>query len=311
MASNAAPARSTHASRSDRPDPRPRRAVLLVAATALLVASCAMASGPERVLTFEGPESGALFGADDLGEVRIVVTAAFEGDEQAEEDPSVDDLVVLLDGTDVTADAEVAGSVLTYAPEGLEDGERRVIIASQPDTGDDGDNGGDTAEPAAPEPLETFTFAIDTVPPDIELSAPEGPLVAGQEVTFAGLTEPGATVQVNDVETTADDDGHFEVVLDAAPEGPVQLAATDPAGNRSQDEAAFVVVPSRATTDEVRAVHVSFCGWASPALREPVLQQIEDGLVTAVQLDLKDETGKVGYATENEFAQMIGADSPD
>ncbi len=305
MTANAAPAASTHPSRSGH---RSRRAGLLLTAAALLVASCAMASGPERVLTFEGPESGALFGADDLDEVRIVVTAAFDGDEQAEQEPSVEDLVVLLDGNDVTADAEVGGSVLTYAPDGLADGERRVVIASRPDAGDDGDG---AAEPAAPEPLETFTFAIDTVPPDIELTAPEGPLVAGQEVTFAGLTEPGATVQVNDAEAIADDDGNFEVVLAAASEGRVELTATDLAGNRSQDEAAFVVVPSRATVDEVRAVHVSFCGWASPALREPVLQQIEDGLVTAVQLDLKDETGKVGYATEVEFATRIGADSPD
>jgi hypothetical protein len=70
-------------------------------------------------------------------------------------------------------------------------------------------------------------------------------------------------------------------------------------------------VPSRAEVDEIRSVHVSFCGWAAPSLREPVMQLVEDGLINAIRLDLKDETGKIGYDTEVAFAEQIGSDTPD
>jgi hypothetical protein len=46
-------------------------------------------------------------------------------------------------------------------------------------------------------------------------------------------------------------------------------------------------------------------------MREAVLELIDDGLINAVQLDLKDETGKVGHATEVETAALVGADEPD
>jgi hypothetical protein len=53
----------------------------------------------------------------------------------------------------------------------------------------------------------------------IELTEPDGAVVAGQELTVAGTTKPGATVAVGDTSTTADEDGAFELVLDTAPEG--------------------------------------------------------------------------------------------
>jgi hypothetical protein len=263
----------------------------------VLAGACSAAPAPEEQLGFEGPESGELLGAADVEETALEVHAAGEHDADA-----LDDLAVLLDGEDVTAEATRDDGVLRYPLDGLEDGPWTVTVVESHELESDAD--------ADPEPMHEWAFTIDTEPPTIELTEPDGAVVAGQELTVAGTTEPGATVAVGETSTTADEDGAFELVLDTAPEGALELSATDPAGNTSEDEMSLVTVPSRATADEIRSVHVSFCGWATPSLREPVLELIDEGLITAVQLDLKDETGYVGYDTELEMAELVGADEP-
>jgi hypothetical protein len=277
----------------------PVRHLVALLGLAVLVGACSAIGGPPRTLSFEGPAEGQLFNAETIDEARFeAIAEAQQGDEV-----SVDDLVVLLDGEDVTDDADRGSDRLVYVPGELGDGTYTVVIGSQGPV-DEGE------EPSEVEPLHEWTFAVDTTPPDIELTSPDGAVIAGEPLTVAGLTEPGATVEVAGSSTTAADDGSFEVVLDEAPEGDLQLVAIDAAGNRTSDALALVAVPSRAVVDEVRAVHVSFCAWATPSLRDPILQKIEDGLINAVQLDIKDETGTIGPATEVEMAARVGADQP-
>jgi hypothetical protein len=277
----------------------PIRHLAVVLALALVAGACSAIRGPSRTLTFVGPEEGELVNAEALGSLRFeVVAEAQQGDEV-----SVDDLVVLLDGEDVTDAADRGSDRLTYEPGELPDGQRTVAIASV--EGSDGE-----VEPEV-EQLHEWTFEVDATPPELELTAPDGAIVAGEPLSVAGVTEAGATVEVAGGSTTAGGDGSFEVVLDAAPDGDLQLAAIDQAGNRTSDAFSLVAVPSRATVDEVRSVHVSFCAWATPSLREPIMQQIEDGLINAVQLDLKDESGKIGHDTTVELAARVGADRPD
>jgi hypothetical protein len=276
------------------------RHLVAVLALAVLLSACSAIRGPSRTLAFEGPEEGELYNAETIQDARFEVVA----EAQQTEEVSVDDLVVLLDGEDVTTDADRGSDRLTYVPGDLPDGERTVAIGS---VGDDEDA---QADPEV-EILHEWTFAVDTTPPDLELTLPDGAVVAGEPLTVAGTTEPGATVEVGGESTTAGEDGSFELVLDAAPDGDLELAAIDAAGNRTTDAMTLVAVPSRVELDEIRAVHVSFCAWATPSLKDPVLKKIEDGLINAVQLDLKDETGKVGHDTEVEMAALVGADSPD
>jgi len=288
---------------------------------------------PERSLTVSGPDDDALLNADQTEALSIVVAI-----DNPDDGFDLDDLRVLLDGDDVTSAAELQTDRLSWTPGELPDGERTITVASAPESAvdtepaddqdggaadDDGaadsangaaDDDGEQPEPAAEPELEIlreWQVTIDTTPPEITLTSPDGAIVANQDVIIAGSTEPGATVQVGELETTADAEGNFEVALDAVPEGALQLVATDLAGNETADEASFMVVPSRVVADEIRAVHVSFCAWATPSLREPILQQIEDGLVTAVQLDIKDETGRVGPETEMDLALRSGADQAD
>ena len=55
------------------------------------------------------------------------------------------------------------------------------------------------------------------------------------------------------------------------------------------------------------AVHVTARSWADPAVREPILELARSGLINAVQLDIKDESGEVGYASTVPIAGTTGA----
>jgi hypothetical protein len=275
--------------------------LLTVAVATLLVGGCAAMSTPSRELAYSGPEDGTLVNAADLGDLAFEVSASSD---DPEADVEVSDLALLLDGEDVTGDAEVDATSLRWAPGQLPDGQHTVTVVSQPEP-EEGE------DPAEPEELHTWTFEVDASPPELELTAPDGAIVAGEAVMIAGVTEPGASVQVGDQEVTAGDDGTFAVELPSAPEGDLALLATDAAGNTTGSETSFVVVPSRVEIDEVRAVHVSFCAWASPSLKQPVMDAIDAGLINAVQLDLKDETGHIGFDTTNELAARAGSNQPD
>jgi hypothetical protein len=279
--------------RRGRPDPT--RLLAAGLGLGLLASACSAAPAPTERFDFAGPEAGELLGASDLEDATIEISAAGEHDAEA-----LDELALLLDGDDITDDATRDDTVLAYPLEDLEDGPWTVTVVEAHQLEEESD----------PEPVHEWSFTIDTVPPEIELTQPDGAVVAGQELTVAGTTEPGATVAVGEESTTADEDGAFELVLGTAPEGKLELTATDRAGNTSGDEMSLVTVPSRASADEIRSVHVSFCGWATPSLWDPVLELIDDGLITAVQLDLKDETGYVGFDSGVEMAEKVGADEP-
>jgi hypothetical protein len=59
--------------------------------------------------------------------------------------------------------------------------------------------------------------------------------------------------------------------------------------------------------EEIRGMHMAFWAWPDPELREPILDLIDEGKVTAVQIDLKDEGGQLGYESEVPLAQEMGA----
>ena len=257
----------------------------------LALHACSAAPAPETVWSFDGPDE--VLNAETVDGAQFVARA----DDDAPEGP--EQLRVFLDGEDVTEQASVDDRELVFAPNPFDDGERAVAIALA--ARDEGDE---------PELLHEWRVTVDTVPPEVELTAPEGAVVAGEPLTVAGTTEPGATVAVAGAEASADDDGAFALELDEVP-GEATLTATDAAGNVTEQELTLVTVPSRVEVDEFRSVHVSFCGWATPSLREPVLELIDQGLINAVQLDLKDETGKIGFDVEHEMAGLVGADEPD
>ncbi len=296
------------------------RTLAVLALFAVLLAACttggevtggeapdgAVSESDEPGLTFDGPDEGALINAEELDQLSFAVNAPGDAD-------AVADLVLRLDGSDVTAEAEVTDDTLTYAPDTLPDGQREVAVAETVGEGEGSRVEGEAGEgEGEPEVLHTWRFEVRAEPPSLELSSPVGPLVAGEPVTVAGVTEPEATVAVGAQEAIADADGDFEFDLDEAGEleeldGELTVTVTDVAGNTTESVASFAVVASRVEVDEIRTVHATFWAWATPDLREPIVEMIDDGRINALQLDLKDEGGHIGYDSEVELARQIGA----
>jgi hypothetical protein len=243
------------------------------------------AQDEDAALEFDGPDD-VLFNAETVSDAVWQVQG---------EDGVPETVEFALDGESV--DAERADTLLRWQATGLDDGSYELVAqrvdAENPD--------------AEPEELHTWTFALDTTPPEIELRSPDGALVAGEPVLVAGETEPGATVTVAGQETTADDEGRFELELPEPPAGDLEVQAVDAAGNTSEDSLTLVTVPSRVEVDHIRGVHVTPHAWVTPSFRERILEMADDGIINSVALTLKDEGGRIGWNSEVELAIESGA----
>jgi hypothetical protein len=81
---------------------------------------------------------------------------------------------------------------------------------------------------------------------------------------------------------------------------------TDRFGNASASWIPVAVVP-RKPRAQLRAVHVTAHAWANPALRRGIFALIDAGKIDAVELDLKDESGEIGFEAPIPLARQIGA----
>jgi len=151
-----------------------------------------------------------------------------------------------------------------------------------------------------------WTYVIDSQPPLLDLPSALDPVPVDQAVTVRGRTEPDATLTL-DGEPLEHDDGEFAVEFEHPPAGALRFVAVDPAGNRTE---AVTSVPVDYPED-TRAVHVSAAAWRDDALRTEVLRLVDEGRVDAVQLDLKDEAGVIGYDSQLAEARRIGAVRPE
>lgn len=148
-----------------------------------------------------------------------------------------------------------------------------------------------------------WTFTVDGTPPMIDVVSPQPAVGICEPVTVTGRIETGlASVQVDGEDLDLADDGTFELSYAKPPTGPIVLTAEDVAGNRA---AAEVVVPVEYPSSQ--SMHVTAAAWNYDPLREHVLEMVDAGLVSAVQLDLKDEGGIVGYDSDVDLAHEIGA----
>jgi hypothetical protein len=102
------------------------------------------------------------------------------------------------------------------------------------------------------------------------------------------------------------DGAAFTVVFEAPVPEELVLFAVAPSGRSPTLPLDVVRVPSRVTVEEIRAFHVSFYGWADRRWRDQILEMAAEGRINAVQLDLKDESGMIGYDTDIPLAHEAG-----
>ena len=282
--------------RRRRRGPRANRAVALrvprpiaVALTAVAIVAALTASavaGARRVfapsLRASGPPEGAQLGPSALAKLAFVVDARASALERQG---------WTLDGDDVTDRVRVAGSRLVLVPRGLRDGEHRLTIRQR-----GGFLGASTTR--------TFRFVADRTPPQVTLTRPaqarawEPLVLEGRAGDAAEVTVDGRNVPISDT--------RFKTRIAAPPPQWLELVARDRAGNVSRVPLRVSIVP-RLPPRPVRAVHVTFYAWADRTLHAGVMKLIAEHRINAVELDLKDESGAVGFRGEIPFARRIGA----
>ncbi len=211
-----------------------------------------------------------------------------------ETEAEADDVTITLNGNPIPVTVAEDGS-LSASLEGLPDGDYELTVSV-----------------ARSFPLGTLeegrSFTVDTEPPDVALVSPTGPVPLDEDlVVRVRVDDPDATVSVDGDRVETDETGLVEVTYDDPP-GSVVITASDPVGNQTE----LVVPIERALPGAPGAppmfgVHATGWTWATPQLKDPIMQMIDDALINTVQLDLKDESGHIWYDTEVELAHEIGA----
>ena len=191
-----------------------------------------------------------------------------------------------VDGVDILGATERDGNRLVARPKPFGDGDHAVTVTE--------------GRTLRPDRSRTARFTIDTVLPAVTVQ-PVGPVERGQGLVVEGTVEKGATVRVGTAEVDVDV-GSYRAELPAPAPAEVIVTAIDRAGNE-----ATARVPVPTVQPPTRAVHMSALAWVTPALRDPILELLEERRINAIQLDVKDEGGEVGHATKVPLAREIGA----
>lgn len=306
----------------------------VVTACALVLAACSGAAAPTSTdaptsgaadttadagdtVVIEGLEPDAMLNADDVAATTVTITAraaakdvtvtidgvsatgpatptstatspdaageATTGDEPATDEPAADEPTTRDDGTTIVT---VTGNRLAE----LADGTHVLEVTAGADT-------------LLRNPTTTsLTFTLDTTPPQVEL--PDTIEAAGLadplELTFT--TTDASEVTAVDAEVTHAD-GTGTATWPHTP-AEVTVTAFDTAGNQVTATAPVIV-----SYPGGRAVHTTPSAWQHEPKRTPIIEMVEAGLIDAVQLDVKDEAGDIGFDSDVPLANDSGADA--
>lgn len=148
-------------------------------------------------------------------------------------------------------------------------------------------------------------FTVDNTPPAIGVPPLLEATGVCEAMAIRGKVEPSSVVALNGA-PIAHNGGAFTLRYDRPPAAPLHLTATDVAGNTSALE---VIAPVRYPGGQ--GVHVTAAAWGHEPLRRQILAMVDAGLISAVQLDLKDEGGVIGFDSRHPLANQIGAVIPE
>lgn len=262
---------------------RPARRRTLIATAGVL----ALAGAGVGAWTFLTPGTGVqgLADGDVLDGRRAAQVSAYLDAEAAEDQAGVR---TTLDGAAVSTKPE--GGRLKLALPRLKEGQHTLVVE-----GSGGFPFGSSRE--------VVDFTVDSTAPQLKVAHPKIK-DANAPVTLTGKTATDAKVTVDGKEVPVDEAGTFNVTV---PKGTssVRVAAVDRAGNTTSQS-----VSARGRRPMIRAAHITAIGWGDKTLRTGVLALVRSGKLNAVQLDVKDEDGEVGYASKVPLASQIGAAKP-
>jgi peptidoglycan/xylan/chitin deacetylase (PgdA/CDA1 family) len=267
------------------PFPLPGRGALIAAAiVAALVGAAFLAvrlDAPDLHVT--GPPADAKIGAVAKTALSFSVSASRR---------TLDKTDWILDGQDITSRVRRSGGRASFSGSALLDGEHWLTVRA------DGRLPGSRT-------THVWHFTIDTSPPEIAIDGTARKAPVAQPMSFSGTVDDGSTVQINGRRVAAKQ-GRFAVPFAEPPAKPVDIVVTDAFGNTSADTVRVELIP-RTPRAKVRAVHVTFYGWADQSLRRGVLALIDQGRINTVELDLKDESGVIGFDAPIPVGRQVGA----
>ena len=259
-----------------------RRRVAALAAVGAIALLTAAVAGARSVfapsLAATGPIGGVHVDADGLAKLQFTVTGAT-------------DVRWKLDGSDVSGRARRKGSTQTLRPGALPDGEHRVEV-----TRGGGFLGAETTR--------GWSFVVDTTPPSIDLDGPAA-VRPRRPLVLKGKIEPGARLLISGRAAEVDD-GRFAARFSPPLPRRLLLEAGDLAGNRASRSVPVDIIPRR-PAEPVRAVHVTSYGWADADLRRGVMRLIDEKRINTIEIDLKDESGEIGFDAPVPLGRQIGA----
>ena len=259
-----------------------RRRVAALALVGLIALAVAAVAGARSVfapsLDATGPAPGSRMNAAGLAKLAFTVSDARNAQ-------------WTLDGRDVSTDVTRTGATQALRPGTLPDGNHRVEIK----------RGGGFLGAST---TRAWDFTVDTTPPSIRL---DGPPTSKPRLTLVakGTVEPGSRLRIAGRDAAVDD-GRFTVRIAPPLPRTLGLDAVDLAGNRASRRVPIQIVPRRPPVP-VRAVHVTFYGWADADLRRGVIKLIDERRINAIEIDLKDESGDIGFAAPVPLGRRIGA----
>jgi hypothetical protein len=152
---------------------------------------------------------------------------------------------------------------------------------------------------------------VDTAPaaangPRLRVPARIAPSTPGHVTALRGLVDPGTSLTADGAPVPLEPGGAFTIYLpQRATE--VHLLATDRAGSSTPVTVAVSSKPAPADYPHTVAVHVRPDEWADPTVHDQIVAMARAHLINAVELDVKDERGEVGYASKVPLATTVGA----
>lgn len=219
-----------------------------------------------------------------VSDANVDVKATFSRDVDPKE------VSIKVDGKDVTADASIKPKSVSCKL-ALTDGEHKAAVIL---------NGGGLMGKRNAD----WSFTIDTTPPEMTITSKK---VTQQkesdqvDVSFAGKTDKGTTVTVKEDDVPVDSSGNFKGNATTTRAQSLKITSTDKAGNEAN---AYVVTQKPPTA---RGVHVSIYIAASDDDLDKMIGLVERTELNALEIDLKNEYGMIGFDINNPLAQEAGS----
>jgi peptidoglycan/xylan/chitin deacetylase (PgdA/CDA1 family) len=152
---------------------------------------------------------------------------------------------------------------------------------------------------------KTWRFYVDTRGPQIAFDSPGPRIPSGDPLRVRGSLEKRASLTV-DGRPVLVKDGRFAIAWKTRPKKAVTLVATDTLRNATTKRI-WVLIQPRLPSHPLRGVHVTSDAWADDGLRRGVLDLIAQSRINAVEIDLKEEGGKIGWNAPVPLAHRAGA----